>query len=117
MDEWFAHLEQLTGRDFAYLLVLLAILNRIHYFAWGAAFGTYVFALGLWLATARRRRRGQPRPGTPDSGRREAENQGLLAELGELWRAVRSRILPPARRNSDGPDANPRDSGEGGRTR
>jgi len=39
----------LNSRDFAYLVVLLAFINRLSWFLWGAAGGTYLFALGLWL--------------------------------------------------------------------
>ena len=49
--EWLDKVDRWSGRDFAYLLVVLALINRLEYFAWGTAFGTYLFALGLiWIA-------------------------------------------------------------------
>jgi len=42
--------EALMNRDFAYLLVVLALVNRLHWFFWGTAFGTYAFAIILlWV--------------------------------------------------------------------
>jgi phosphatidylglycerophosphate synthase len=47
---WLDKVDRWSGRDFAYLLVVLATINRLEYFAWGTAFGTYVFAAVLiWL--------------------------------------------------------------------
>jgi len=37
-------LEAMMNRDFAYLLVLLAFADRLSWFLWGAAIGSYVFA-------------------------------------------------------------------------
>lgn len=49
-EKWLEAVDRWSGRDFAYLLVVLALINRIEWFAWGTAFGTYVFAVGLiWL--------------------------------------------------------------------
>ncbi|MFN8640925.1 MAG: CDP-alcohol phosphatidyltransferase family protein [Candidatus Binatia bacterium] len=41
--------EALMNRDFAYLLLALAVCGRLHWFLWGAAFGTYVYAAALVL--------------------------------------------------------------------
>jgi len=51
--EWLDKVDRWSGRDFAYLLVVLALINRIEYFAWGTAFGTYVFAMALIWITGR----------------------------------------------------------------
>ncbi|HVO27038.1 MAG TPA: CDP-alcohol phosphatidyltransferase family protein [Candidatus Margulisiibacteriota bacterium] len=90
--QWIAKIERLTGRDFAYLLLVLALLDRIYYFAWGAAFGTYVFAAVLWRMTTRRwgpsvSASPLPAAGAIDS-EPSSEGRGLLLELGDLWRAV-----------------------------
>ena len=50
---WLDKVDRWSGRDFAYLLVALALLNRLQFFAWGAAFGSYVFALALIWITGR----------------------------------------------------------------
>ena len=52
--EWIGKVERVTGRDFAYLLVVLALFDWLPAFVWGAAFGTWVFALSLWWLTNRR---------------------------------------------------------------
>ena len=51
--QWLDTVDRWSGRDFAYLLVVLALINRIEFFAWGTAFGTYVFAAVLIWITGR----------------------------------------------------------------
>ena len=91
---WNAMIEQLTGRDFGYLLLVLALLDRLYYFAWGAAFGTYVFAFLLWRSTTKRwgpslEATDPTAPSIEHST--DHENRGLVVELCELWSAVRHR--------------------------
>jgi phosphatidylglycerophosphate synthase len=50
---WMDKVDRWSGRDFAYLLVILATINRLEYFAWGTAFGTYLFAAVLIWITGR----------------------------------------------------------------
>lgn len=45
----------LSNRDFAYLIALLAIFDRLDWFLIGAALGTYIFAAGLWFLSRRGR--------------------------------------------------------------
>lgn len=42
-------MEAMMNRDFAYLLLALALIDRLHWFFWGAAFGTYGFCVALVL--------------------------------------------------------------------
>ena len=51
--EWLDKVDRWSGRDFAYMLVVFALTDRLEYFAWGTAFGTYVFALVLMWITSR----------------------------------------------------------------
>jgi phosphatidylglycerophosphate synthase len=46
-----------TNRDFAYLVLVLAIISRLHWFLIGAAVGSYLFAIALWLISFSERRR------------------------------------------------------------
>jgi len=55
--KWISRVERSTGRDFAYIVVILAVINRLSWFAWAAAVGTYGFALVLWILTSRQLRR------------------------------------------------------------
>lgn len=88
---WFEKLERLTGRDFAYLLAVLSIANRIHYFALGAAFGSYVFAVVLWRHATRRGKAMAGAAQERDAGGAVnsdgAENRGLIGEIKGLWRS------------------------------
>src|SRR5262249_54613588 len=99
--EWIATMEKLTGRDFAYLLLILALLDRVHYFAWGTAFGTYVFAFVLWWVTTRRWGQNSTLAETAIEAVSSSNNRGLLAELSYLWRAARG-MRPPRVSASDG---------------
>ena len=58
--DWVDKVERVAGRDFGYLLFALAALNRLQSFAWGTAFGTYVFAAVLTWLTRRRALRERP---------------------------------------------------------
>ena len=49
--------ERLTSRDFAYLLLILALFDRLAIVAWGTAFGSYVAGLFLMWAASRMKRR------------------------------------------------------------
>ena len=46
----------LSNRDFAYIVVALALLQRLHWFLVGAAIGTYLFAATLWIMSFYERR-------------------------------------------------------------
>jgi phosphatidylglycerophosphate synthase len=93
--QWIGKVERLTGRDYAYLLVVLALLGRIHFFAWGTALGTYAFAFGVWWATNKRCVAGSA-DGTRSKNVVEssgtAGHRGFLVDLAALWRTVRSRL-------------------------
>ena len=60
-QRWIGAVERVTGRDFAYLLVVLALLNWLPVFAWGAAFGSWMFGFSLWWLTNRRRENAEAR--------------------------------------------------------
>jgi phosphatidylglycerophosphate synthase len=66
--KWISRVERATGRDFAYLVVILAVINRLSWFAWAAAVGSYGFALVLWILTNRQSRHaGEVRAMAPSS--------------------------------------------------
>lgn len=56
-SKWIDRVEQIAARDFAYLVFVLALLDQLDLFAWGTAFGTWVFAAVLWKLTSSRARR------------------------------------------------------------
>jgi phosphatidylglycerophosphate synthase len=53
---WISKVERATGRDFAYIVLVLALVDKLAWFAWTAAIGTYGFALVLWILTSRQLR-------------------------------------------------------------
>ncbi len=46
----------LTNRDFAYLVLAFSVVDRLNWFLWGTAFGTYLFAATLSFAAFSERR-------------------------------------------------------------
>jgi phosphatidylglycerophosphate synthase len=56
-----AQIDRWTSRDFSYLLLVFALANRLEWFAWGIALGTYAFAFALVIVVALTRlKRGRP---------------------------------------------------------
>jgi phosphatidylglycerophosphate synthase len=54
-EKWINQVERWSGRDFAYLLLGFALFNRLDWFCWGTAFGTFVFGLAVIWLTVRQR--------------------------------------------------------------
>ncbi|MBM3224607.1 MAG: CDP-alcohol phosphatidyltransferase family protein [Candidatus Tectomicrobia bacterium] len=48
--------EHLASRDFAYVLPILAVFDKLQWFLWATTVGTYVFAVAWVVITARERR-------------------------------------------------------------
>jgi phosphatidylglycerophosphate synthase len=71
-EAFISKVDRITGRDFAYLLLILAAINRLSFFIVGAAIGTYVFALVLWRVTSGWNR--ADAGALPDGGDRLAES-------------------------------------------
>ncbi len=92
-QDWIAKIERLTGRDFAYILVLLAVFNCIYLFAWGAAVGTYVFAGVMWHLGSKQLKAASAVQNAP---RRQVDdtasigNLGLIAELEQFWKNLKA---------------------------
>jgi hypothetical protein len=61
-DAFIRKVDRLTGRDFAYLLFVFALINRLNYFIIGAAVGTYFFAAVLWWFAGRWTEHGAAHP-------------------------------------------------------
>jgi phosphatidylglycerophosphate synthase len=47
-------LERLAGRDYTYVLLILALLGHLEWFLYGAAAGAWAFVAGFWLGRLRR---------------------------------------------------------------
>ena len=47
--------EHLASRDFAYILPVLALFDKLEWFLWATTIGTYLFA-GAWVVIAMRAR-------------------------------------------------------------
>jgi len=52
---WDLAIERLASRDFVYLVIPLAALDRLDWFFWAAAAGSNLFWLALWVSHRRRR--------------------------------------------------------------
>ncbi len=50
--------EHLASRDFAYVLPVLALIDKLQWFLWATTIGTYLFA-GAWVVITVRERRQQ----------------------------------------------------------
>ncbi|MDD5629601.1 MAG: CDP-alcohol phosphatidyltransferase family protein [Elusimicrobia bacterium] len=46
--------ERVASRDYVYLIAFLAVIRKLHWFLWAAAFGIQVFNLALWCMALRR---------------------------------------------------------------
>jgi hypothetical protein len=55
--------QRLASRDFVYLIAVLAVLDRLEWFVYGAAFGSQIFWIGLAAVGAGRRLGAGDRPG------------------------------------------------------
>ncbi|HZP44170.1 MAG TPA: CDP-alcohol phosphatidyltransferase family protein [Candidatus Binataceae bacterium] len=78
--EWVGRVERATGRDFAYVIVVLALIDRLRWFAWGTAAGTYVFALVLWLLTRRHRPRAMVKSDDGFANLAVSSKEGILGD-------------------------------------
>ena len=66
-QDWY---ESLASRDFAYFVLLLVVLGRLHWFVWFAAIGSYSFVL-LVAAIRLRAGRNGPTPPAPPVGEQQ----------------------------------------------
>ena len=48
----------LANRDFAYLVLIFSVVDRLNWFLWATAFGTYLFAAILWFTALSEKRAG-----------------------------------------------------------